>query len=381
MEEWFDTVIVKQAPGIGPALARAALFPLSITYGAAIEFYKLLFRMGVLRTVRLPCRVVSVGNLTMGGVGKTVAVQALATALEDAGYRCAILSYGFRAEHEGPYGIVSDRSQALMSAREAGDEAFLLAASLPGVPVLIGKRRPVSGKVALERFQPDVIVLDDAFQHWRLYRDIDLVLLDARDPLGNGRLFPAGLLRESPRSLGRATACILTRADRCTDVEIAASRRRVHSLAPRAAIHETRHQLGPWYRVRPGSYAAGEPEPWRPEAGERLFVVSGIGQNQSFYETIRNGGVPIGGALAYPDHHLYTTADVGRILREASGCSSVVTTEKDAVKLTAIWPDGIPLLAAPVHLDGISPAEWLTLCGFDGPRQNSEGAVSSVPKP
>jgi tetraacyldisaccharide 4'-kinase len=299
-----------------------------------------------------------VGNLTMGGVGKTVAVQAIARALQQHGLRVCIVSYGFRADHEREYGIVSDFDSVQMDAIQAGDEAFLLARSLPGVPVLIGRRRSLAGRAAVEQFSPDVILLDDAFQHWRLHRDVDMVLLDARHPLGNGRVFPAGLLREIPRSLARASVCLLTRCDTASASELAAAQGLLKNLAPAAPVHETSHESGVWRVAAP----TATPDLIAGEAP--VLVVAGIGQNEAFVQAVRAAGATVADAVLFPDHHRYTADDVLTILGRGRDCGAVITTEKDAVKLAPLWPESPPLMEAPVRLAGVSPEDWIRICGF-----------------
>jgi len=367
IEPWFQETVVDQKPGFWPSAARSLLIPLSYLYGAFIEAYKLLFRVGVLKRVNLPCRVVSIGNLTMGGVGKTVATQAIARALTGAGYRCVILSYGFRAKRRAEYAVVSDYEAVRISADEAGDEAALLAQSLPGVPVVIGKRRGISGAAAVRLFRPDYILLDDGFQHWRLHRDVDLVLLDARAPFGNGRVFPAGLLREYPAALSRASACVLTRSDRASEEDRRRARETITALAPGKHVYTTSHRTGAWMQIAPhnGSVRTEKSAPhaaWSPSMGP-IFVVSAIGQNEAFEEDVRRSGATMGGVRAFPDHHRYSTDDVAAITRDAGRCAAVVTTEKDAVKLAPLWPGEPPLVVVPVDLVGVEPEEWLKLCG------------------
>jgi tetraacyldisaccharide 4'-kinase len=368
MEDWFQRIVKDEAPGPVPALIRMMLLPTAFLYGSIIEIYKLLFELGVLRRVRLPCRVVSIGNLTMGGVGKTVAVQAAARAIQGAGLRCAILSYGYRAASKDDYSIVSDGEGIRMNPEEAGDEAAMLASLLPGVPVLIGKRRPLSGQAAVRLFNPDVILLDDGFQHWRLHRDRDLVLLDSRKPFGNGRVFPAGLLRERAKSLRRAAACILTRCDAASPQELFQTRERIGRAAPGVPIYETVHQTGAIYMVPTGAASSRRlPAPdarqtWDNAPGA-VLVVSGIGQNEAFLASVRHAGWEIGSVLQFANHHAYTAVDVARIIEQARPYAAVITTEKDAIKLASLWPGTPPLAALPVYLEGLRDEQWLELCG------------------
>lgn len=196
-------------------IARAwltCLRPASYAYGTAISFRTALFAHGLARTHRLPVPVLSVGNISAGGSGKTPFVEMLAARLCEQGQRVVIILRGYRGGSKKPT-IVSDGRELKCEPPVAADEAYLLARHLPGVAVLTGVDRYQVGKVALEHVTPSVIILDDGFQHLRLYRDLDIVLVDAANPLGYGRLLPSGLLREPPEAFGRADIVIITHAD------------------------------------------------------------------------------------------------------------------------------------------------------------------------
>ena len=191
---------------------ETALLVLSLAYGVVIRIRARLYAAGVLPSKALLCRVISVGNIIAGGTGKTPMTIFVAQLLRDKGQRVVVLSRGYRGSMEASGGIVSDGERIFKGPDEAGDEPYLMARVLKGIPVVVGKRRYEAGMMAIARFQPDVIVLDDAFQHLRLKRDLDLVLLDCRSPWGNGYLLPRGLLREPLSALRRAHAIIFTRS-------------------------------------------------------------------------------------------------------------------------------------------------------------------------
>ncbi|HEX9156806.1 MAG TPA: tetraacyldisaccharide 4'-kinase, partial [Syntrophales bacterium] len=171
-----------------------------------------LYRAGVYKTHSLPCKVVSVGNITLGGTGKTPFVALLAEMIRARGLRAVILSRGYGGKFQGPHGLVSDGERVLMNAHLAGDEPYLLAEKLTGTPVVIGKERRASGRWAAERFRAEVVLLDDGFQHLALRRDLNLLLIDSSCPFGNGKVFPRGVLREPLDQARRADAIILTKA-------------------------------------------------------------------------------------------------------------------------------------------------------------------------
>jgi tetraacyldisaccharide 4'-kinase len=179
-------------------LQKILLAPLSILallYGwvglARVFFY----RKGIYRTHSLPCKVVSVGNITLGGTGKTPFVCLVAEMIHKRGYRTAVLSRGYRGSYEGTYALVSDEERVLLDPRQAGDEPCLLARKLKGIPVIVGRERWIAGRYAIDRFHTQVLILDDGFQHLALGRDINLLLLDSSSPFGNGWVFPRGELR------------------------------------------------------------------------------------------------------------------------------------------------------------------------------------------
>ncbi|MFP4347000.1 MAG: tetraacyldisaccharide 4'-kinase, partial [Desulfococcaceae bacterium] len=193
-----------------PLLSRLLGF-FSVLYGGILELRARGYRRGILKSRRLSCRVISVGNITAGGAGKTPMTIYLSRALQRSGYRVAVVSrgYGGRAQKTG--GIVSEPGRIRMGPETAGDEPFMMAQTLGKTPVLVGGDRYRSGITALKRFQPEIILLDDGFQHLKLKRDLDLVLLDCRRPVGNGRVLPRGPLREPLTALKRADAFVLTR--------------------------------------------------------------------------------------------------------------------------------------------------------------------------
>jgi tetraacyldisaccharide 4'-kinase len=244
-EERWRALIFGQARGSGAVAARAALAALARLYGGVMSAYRGAYDCGLVRTVSAGCRVMSVGNLTLGGTGKSTAVRWLAARLRDRGVPVAVLSYGYRAESKETVTVISDGHRVLAPVSVGGDEPRMLAEALPGVPVLIGKRRQLAAAAAVQRFGVRACVMDDAFQYWRLAKDLDLVLIDALCPFGGGYLFPRGLLREAPRQLRRAHGVVLTNAHRLTEQERAALRQQVRRLNPTAVVAEARHAPRP----------------------------------------------------------------------------------------------------------------------------------------
>jgi tetraacyldisaccharide 4'-kinase len=287
------------------------------------------YSRGWKKTVRAAVPVVSVGNLTVGGTGKTPCVEYVARYLSDRDRRVCILSRGYGADSG------------------MNDESLLLSDNLPDVPHLQGADRAALAAVAVEELQSEVLVLDDGFQHRRLARDLDLVLIDATRPFGYGHLLPRGLLREPPSSLRRAGAVILTRCDQVGEGDLQKVRDRVARLAPGVAVAESVHR--PVALVN-GAGETTEPSilPYRPAA-----AFCGVGNPQAFRRTLEGLGCVVNEFRTYPDHHAYSRRDVeelrawGRSLPEEA---VVVTTQKDMVKLRLSELAGRPLWALRVGL-------------------------------
>ena len=243
LEEYVLAVIAEPGePGLAASVVRAFLGGCADLYDFGLEAYLASERWGLRRRGRLPISILSIGNLTVGGTGKTPMTQYLCRCLQAHGKRVAILSRGHGGESQSVR-LVSDLTgPVLLSAAEAGDEPVLLARTLPGVPVLVGKDRRLSGREALRRFGLDALVLDDGFQFWQLQRDLDIVLLDARCPFDNGFSLPRGLLREPKRHLRRAGIVVATRSGGLTVPERESLIAQIRDLAPNAPLFFADHR-------------------------------------------------------------------------------------------------------------------------------------------
>lgn len=341
-----------EAPTGAERVVGALLTLASVVYGELVRARNAGYNSGLLRAGRLPCRVVCVGNLTVGGTGKTPTVLALAGAATGAGLRVAVLLRGYGRQGRGVR-VVSDGRRVLLGWREAGDEAALLAQRLPGVPVVVGEDRLTGGRVIVERFDPQVILLDDGFQHRRLHRDADLVLLDATDPFGGG-LLPRGRLREPVAGLRRAAAVLLTRADQGDDPE--AIRRRVAAVAPGCPVGRSLFRP-----LRLRDLTEERDRPLAEFRGRRVLAVSGIGNPASFHRTVEEAGAILAGSLTYPDHHAFTEDDRRRMGDAAQSHEAewIVTTEKDAVRLEGRLPAARRVVVLEVVLEIVEGAEAL----------------------
>jgi tetraacyldisaccharide 4'-kinase len=303
-------------------------FFLSILYGNIVRLRNYCYEARMIKSRRLGCPVVSIGNITVGGTGKTPMVIMLAETLEKKGFRPAVLSRGYGGKKRDRINVVSDGNSILMGIQEAGDEPLLMAQSLGDVPVITGKKRYSTGRYAIDHLKVDILLLDDAFQHRSLERDLDIVLLDGELPFGNGYMLPRGMLRESKRALKRADIVVLTRNDG-------------HKKeSERTAKILSKYTDAPVFFAsrKPSSIIDGKTGEKRSLdylKRKRICAFSGIAQPENFRETLISLGGTITSFIPFPDHHIYTERDIVEIGRRAveSSAEIVITTEKDGVKL------------------------------------------------
>jgi tetraacyldisaccharide 4'-kinase len=342
---------------IAARLLVAAFAPDSLLYWVGLKINRLAYDLGLLRTTRLTAPVISVGNLTAGGTGKTSAAAALAAATIARGKRPAILSRGYGRQRGRGCAVVSDGARVLADHLTAGDEPVLLASSVPGAAVLVGKDRRESGRRAIEDLHADVLILDDGFQYWRLEKDREIVLIDALAPFGTGLLFPAGILREPLSHLRRADEVWLTHTDLAGADRVNSVRARLQRCF-NGPIMDTIHapvELRPLDRAEPMSLAELQ--------GKRVVAMSGIGNPLAFELTLRRLGAQVL-PVRFPDHHHYSPADRRAVERFAQRRQAIIiTTEKDAVRLGAgafsapAWALRVRLIAAHPGVDLILQPE------------------------
>lgn len=291
--------------------------PLSLLYGAVTRTRLSLYKRGTFQTTKLDRPVISIGNITTGGTGKTPLVEYVAKLIASQGKKVCILTRGYGRKDPHLQVIVSDGYDVLASPGEAGDEPYLLATKLAGQAAVISSAdRIAAGQEAIKDFGTEVFVLDDGFQHLRLARDLNIVCVDATNPWGGGRLLPYGRLRESLEGMRRADCVVLTRCDQVESVE--ALRAEVSELTGGRPIFES--------RMRPVRVNA---------MLGRVGAFCAIGNPVSFFESLRGLGYELGLERAFTDHHAYTPGDVEQLnqLAQQSGASALITTAKDAVKL------------------------------------------------
>lgn len=313
-------------PGLSGRLPVLVLSPLALIY-SCIQFIRgNLYAKRILTAKSLPRPVISVGNITVGGTGKTPATALIARLLIGRGMKVAVLSRGYGGSMEGETAIVADGRTICLDAGRCGDEPYLLAATVPGLMVVMGADRYRAGMLAMERLSPDVFLLDDGFQHLRLRRDLDILLVDCVRPFGNGRTLPAGLLREPLSAVQRADLVMYTRCPQG------------HSPAPMAGkpTCSARHRLGDAVPLSGGA-AVSFDSLW----DRKVLAFAGIGEPGSFFEELRALGLDVVHTVQLPDHAAYTPSQLARLTAafRACGADCAVTTEKDGVKLRRRAPE------------------------------------------
>lgn len=305
-------------------------------YGLGARLRRSLYVNEVFIAKHLPAWVVSVGNLAVGGTGKTPVTACLTRLFQEQGKKVAILSRGYGGQNSDVT-CISDGQKIFAQPPHAGEEAYWLARNLPGAAVYTGASRYAAGQAAWENFHPDLFLLDDGFQHFQLHRDLDIVLLDAAAPFGNGRLLPRGILREPKSALNAAQVLILTRFQEDRDRQILAALQAAHpnKTVLTATISPSAARLYPEGRVEP------------PQAlhGQILLAFAALARPEFFQRSLAELGVQLAGFRAFPDHHPFSLAEVAALVREAqaAGAAALVTTAKDWARLGEKWDAALPL--------------------------------------
>ncbi|MEW6375455.1 MAG: tetraacyldisaccharide 4'-kinase [Thermodesulfobacteriota bacterium] len=336
-----DRFLYQNEKSIWEKILLFPLYLLSLPYGGAVRLRALLYSLGLLNSKHLPCPVICVGNITVGGTGKTPLVMALAKGLMKRGILVAILSRGYKGRKpSGP--LVSDGRIVSLSPEESGDESLLMAEALKGIPVLVGKNRFANGRIALQRFGIRGLLLDDGYQHLQLYRDLNILLIDSHIGFGDHHLLPRGILREPLSHLRRAHLFLLTKVEHpeaCQPLEA-----RLHQIHPSAQVFHSHYEpLG----------LTGPEEEWEELhslKGKKVLALSGIADPGYFSSLLRKCEMEIVREVIFPDHHLYTAKDLTSIRGKVKEVDRVVTTEKDMVKLKNLSIDHLPLRALRIEV-------------------------------
>ncbi|MGH7323304.1 MAG: tetraacyldisaccharide 4'-kinase [Candidatus Rokuibacteriota bacterium] len=334
----------------GPTLVLGAL---ARGYQGFLGAREWLYERGVLHSQALACPVVAIGNLTVGGTGKTPAVELAVRTLAEVGHRPAVVSRGYRRQSRGVQ-VVADTASIRLDPEDAGDEPFLLARRLPGVPVIVGVNRYQAARLAVVRFAVTVVVLDDGFQHRTLRKNLEIVMTRARRPWGNGRVLPGGPLREPLSALARADLIVAAGAARDTDLD---------------EVRATALRHAPGVPVIGARYAPVEC--WQADhmreqslpslSGARLLAFAGIAAPEAFQATLADLGVGVVEMIPFADHHWYAQDDLRSLDERAvtQGAQGLVTTEKDWVRLRRLQLPRRPLYVVSVRLELVIGAdEW-----------------------
>jgi tetraacyldisaccharide 4'-kinase len=372
LETFILEVIFEERHDFRARLTRSFLFGSSKLFQVVVKFRRWLYNVRILRDKTLGVQVIAIGNLTVGGTGKTPVVEKFARELRDAGRNVAILSRGYRSkpqpvhkwlmnkillrEDQNPPRVVSDGKSLLLDSDMAGDEPYMLASNLKDVVVLVDKDRVKSGRYAIEKFGCDTLLLDDGFQYWKLRgRRHDVVLIDRQQPFGNEHLLPRGTLREPPSHLGRAHTIFITKSDG----ETLALRSRIFRINPAAVVIECVHH--PLYLE---DVFTGERKDLDFLRGKKVASLSGIAQPESFEQSL----VRLGGELVYSkrfaDHHRFSQQEILNVINRSKKRQAgvIITTQKDAVRFPKIDRRDLPILFMRVEIQIVSGADGFQDC-------------------
>jgi len=371
LEQFAIDVILERRGGFRAAILRSFLYLLSLVYERLVQVRLFLYRKRVLRERALGCLVISIGNLTVGGTGKTPIVEKFARALQKGGRHVAILSRGYksvprpskrsllaklRGDNPDPPRIVSDGKSLLLDSLTAGDEPYMLAHNLKNVAVLVDKDRVKSGLFAIEKMNADTLLLDDGLQYLHLKHRLDIVLVDRQAPFGNEFLLPRGTLREPPRNLRRASYIFITKSTGASNEQLI---KRVRRYNRTAEIIECAHKPLHLQNVVTGEIASLEKL-----HGTFIGSICAIAAPDSFEDGLRKLGARIEIAKRYIDHHRYTEAElqsfISRCIRR--DLEMVVTTEKDAVRFPLLIKTEVPIFFLRVEIEILSGHETWEHC-------------------
>ncbi|MBA2269045.1 MAG: tetraacyldisaccharide 4'-kinase [Chthoniobacterales bacterium] len=371
LEQFAIDVILERRHGVRATMLRGLLYALSFVYERIVQFRLFLYRHRILRERTLGCLVVSIGNLTVGGTGKTPIVEKFARALRSGGRRVAILSRGyksvpppvakkrfslFRKSVTTPPRVVSDGQTLLLDSLTAGDEPYMLANNLKDVVVLVDKDRVKSGLYAIKEFKADTLLLDDGLQYLHLKHRLDIVLIDRQAPFGNEYLLPRGTLREPRRNLRRASYIFITKSTGEPNDELI---KRIRRYNRTAEIIECAHKP-----LHLQDVFTGEQLPLERLRDTYVGSLCGIAAPESFEDGLRKLGARLEVTKRYTDHHRYTEAELQRFINRCirRDLAMIVTTEKDAVRFPRISKPAVPIYFLRVEIEILTGHESWEQC-------------------
>ena len=363
LEQFAVDVILERRAGKRAGVLRAILHGISFLYMLIVSSRLRFYRNHIFRRHQIGCPVISIGNLTVGGTGKTPVVEKLARDLCSRGRKVAILSRGYKSVRRkgiggdvAPVRVVSEGGALLLDSKTAGDEPFMLAKNLRGVAVVVDKDRVACASHAANKLGSDLLILDDGLQYLRLHRRFDIVLIDREAPFGNEFLLPRGTLREPPENLRRATHILITKCDGSDLSELHSRIRRYNRTAP---IIECRHRP-----VELQDFSTGEHLPLSSLQGLRAASLSAIASPESFEQGLRKLGVSLDLTQSFADHHRYSKRELNRFLKRCvrRGVSCILTTEKDAVRMPRLLNQEIPIRYLRIEIEILKGEEhWLKM--------------------
>jgi tetraacyldisaccharide 4'-kinase len=320
MKGYLYNLATDKYKGFIPNVLKLFLFLLSIIYGAIVRALIVFYQI---RPYRLNCKVISVGNITLGGTGKTTLVECIARYLKNQGHKVAILTRGYKRK-------ISNLKSQISNHELIGDEPYMLSQSLGDIPVIVDKNRIKGARLAIKDNNVDTVILDDGFQQWQIKKDLELVTIDATCPFGNRHMLPRGILREPLSSLRRADIFILTKTNLNTDIE--SLKHALNKLNPESLIVESiHHPIGLYDIKRPQELLKTEIL-----KGKNVTLFSGIGNPDSFENLIKGLGINISLIFRFPDHYNYHRKDLDRIISSSKDkdVDTIVTTAKDAARIS-----------------------------------------------
>jgi len=359
-----DVVYDRRDSDVGVKMLGGFMLVLSFVFDGIVRARCWLYQQRIFRNQPLGVPVVVVGNLTVGGTGKTPIVEKFARSLALRGRHVAILSRGYKSRAEPSYRrlwrwishgenpppkVVSDGQQVLLDSAEAGDEPFMLARNLPGVVVLVDKNRVKAGQYAIKKFGSDILLLDDGFQYLSLRGQHNVLLVDKTNPFGNHHLLPRGILREPVQHLRRASYVFITKSESQADGELRETIRQYH---PEVEVIECAHRPTYLHSINNGSTRLSLDD----LRGRRIAAFSGIATPESFEKILRSLGAEIGYNKRFLDHHRFTPEELERFFTRALDAKAdlIVTTEKDAVRLPSDLVSPIPLYYLRLEIEILS---------------------------
>ncbi|MFH0826387.1 MAG: tetraacyldisaccharide 4'-kinase [Candidatus Omnitrophota bacterium] len=345
MKRYLYGLATDQTKGILAALIKFFLWILSSFYGLIVRLLILLKQRD---SHHLGCKVISIGNITVGGTGKTALVEFIAGYLKDQGHQIAILSRGYKREIQNPCLPDSQAESRTQNYETMGDEPYMLKMRLKDIPVIVDKDRVRAALRAVEIFHVDTVILDDAFQQWKIARDLNVVTVDATRPFGNRQLLPRGILREPLTSLKRADIFVLTKTNLSKDTTLI--KEELNRLNPDSAVFESSHEAVGFYDANDSQHLLS-PDSLR---SKTVTLFSGIGDPDSFENLIKTMGIRIGLSCRFGDHHLYSKQDLDGIFKASRDkqIETLITTEKDIVRIDPLKleTDGLRVLALRISL-------------------------------